>query len=271
MKKNYKKIIKLVIASTVMLLTACVSSATATAPVYNGFTVVSVNVDGKEVQGDVPAVNFYGRTVVPIRFVSEALGAKVEWNSETNTASITTPKQTISAPNNAQTSDQANISQKKYDDDIAKLKLYSRISNAYMQINDLAKQVMNISNLYGDVIDNVEEPDAISLLANAQASINSLKNDLIPSTQKDILALKQTVTSQGIDISDVDSLFNNLTSALNMYSSGYTIISTYIKTNDDSILDTYQSQETNAFNLAKQTMDSSFARFGEFYGKIQNF
>ena len=49
---------------------------------YKGFPIVKVRVDGSEIQSDVPAINLDGRTMVPLRFVSEALGASVAWNSE---------------------------------------------------------------------------------------------------------------------------------------------------------------------------------------------
>ncbi len=40
---------------------------------------------------DVPATIINGRTLVPLRFVSEALGAKVKWDGSTQTISIATP------------------------------------------------------------------------------------------------------------------------------------------------------------------------------------
>jgi len=48
-------------------------------------------VDGEVVEGDVPAVNFYGRTTVPVRFVSETLGATVGWDAATWTVSVESP------------------------------------------------------------------------------------------------------------------------------------------------------------------------------------
>ena len=56
--------------------------------VFEGYPIVRVEVNGKTVSGDVPAINFNGRTMVPVRFVSEALGASVEWDANTWTASI---------------------------------------------------------------------------------------------------------------------------------------------------------------------------------------
>lgn len=50
----------------------------------------TATINGKSVVLDVPAKSIKGRTVVPLRFVSEALGEKVGWNSSTKTVSITT-------------------------------------------------------------------------------------------------------------------------------------------------------------------------------------
>jgi len=41
---------------------------------------LEAKVNGKTVKLDVPPMIKKGRTFVPIRFVSEALGAKVDWN-----------------------------------------------------------------------------------------------------------------------------------------------------------------------------------------------
>lgn len=47
-----------------------------------------VKIEQKPAKIDVPAVSINGRTYVPIRFVSEALKAKVDWDAENNVASI---------------------------------------------------------------------------------------------------------------------------------------------------------------------------------------
>ena len=50
-------------------------------------TVAKVN--GKDVTLDVPAKLISDRTLVPVRFISESLGAKVDWNNDTQTVIIT--------------------------------------------------------------------------------------------------------------------------------------------------------------------------------------
>lgn len=55
---------------------------------FQGFKIVNVTVDGKAVQGDTPAILFNGRTMVPLKFVSDAMGATTNWDGSTNTAQI---------------------------------------------------------------------------------------------------------------------------------------------------------------------------------------
>ena len=46
------------------------------------------DVNGKTVIFDTKAIIRNNRTMVPVRFISEALGAKVSWNQETKTVEI---------------------------------------------------------------------------------------------------------------------------------------------------------------------------------------
>jgi hypothetical protein len=48
-------------------------------------------VDGNPLVLDVPATIISERTMVPLRFISEAFGANVEWDSENRNAIITNP------------------------------------------------------------------------------------------------------------------------------------------------------------------------------------
>ena len=51
----------------------------------------TAKVNGRDVQLDVPAIIMAGTTMVPLRFVGEALGADVMWNSATRTVEIISP------------------------------------------------------------------------------------------------------------------------------------------------------------------------------------
>lgn len=50
---------------------------------------IPVFVSGKEVDFDVPPVLFGGRTLIPLRAVSGAIGADVKWDEATSTATVT--------------------------------------------------------------------------------------------------------------------------------------------------------------------------------------
>jgi beta-lactamase superfamily II metal-dependent hydrolase len=49
-------------------------------------------VNDEEVRLDEPARIYFGRTMVPLRFISEAIGAKVEWDAANNNAVLTSPQ-----------------------------------------------------------------------------------------------------------------------------------------------------------------------------------
>jgi hypothetical protein len=55
-------------------------------------------VDGRGVSLDVPAMVYHGSTMVPLRFVSEALGADVRWSDATRTVSIFTNGESNQGP-----------------------------------------------------------------------------------------------------------------------------------------------------------------------------
>lgn len=71
------------------------TAATRTVTAVKGNTTVSLRIgqstaaiNGQSVRLDAPAVVASGRTMVPLRFVSEALGASVQWDSRTSTVTI---------------------------------------------------------------------------------------------------------------------------------------------------------------------------------------
>lgn len=65
---------------------------------FSGYPVVRIVVDGIQVKGDVPGVMLKNRVMVPIRFVSEALGAHVEWDQDTLSVIVSTVPETPGIP-----------------------------------------------------------------------------------------------------------------------------------------------------------------------------
>lgn len=68
-----------------------------TAGIQIGSTEVVLG-EGASVLSDVPAQIINGRTMIPLRIISESIGAKVEWDGDTKTVSVTTPEIKGEAP-----------------------------------------------------------------------------------------------------------------------------------------------------------------------------
>lgn len=63
-----------------ILLTASVSAMAA--------TPITIVVNGVARNSDVAPINVKGRVLVPIRLISESLGAQVSWNQQTQTVTV---------------------------------------------------------------------------------------------------------------------------------------------------------------------------------------
>lgn len=92
---------------------------TNTIKALKGSTIITLQVDSTiayvdyvektEVQLDTPVRVINGRTLVPLRFVSEALGAKVEWDGNNNIAYINTQKNNSNNNSKIDTSTSSNL------------------------------------------------------------------------------------------------------------------------------------------------------------------
>lgn len=95
---------KIVLVGTMLLASAGVAGASGVNGDYNGNPIVKVYYDGAEVQAeDVPAINYNGRTMVPIYYLAK-LGTDVTWNQDTYSVNVkpaaaqTTPAQPAAKP-----------------------------------------------------------------------------------------------------------------------------------------------------------------------------
>lgn len=79
---------KMVLPLALVIALVAAVAATAVALAQGHITIV---VNGRPIASDVPPQNVNGRVMVPIRFVSEALGASVGWDGNTQTVTISTP------------------------------------------------------------------------------------------------------------------------------------------------------------------------------------
>ncbi|MEW9671073.1 copper amine oxidase N-terminal domain-containing protein [Ammoniphilus sp. 3BR4] len=80
-----KRIIGLVLLSSFVLSGTVLAVSNG---MFKGFQIVNVVIGGNQVKGDVPAIVLDGRTMVPLRTVSESLGANVQWDAGSKTVKI---------------------------------------------------------------------------------------------------------------------------------------------------------------------------------------
>lgn len=76
-------LVSITILLCAMLLVPCLASAASSAT-----DEINLVIEGKKVEADVPPVIKDGRTLVPVRVIAEQMGAKVDWNQASQTATI---------------------------------------------------------------------------------------------------------------------------------------------------------------------------------------
>lgn|GEM_PF-6721232 len=62
---------------------------------------ISITVKNKQIPTDSPPIYDQGRVLVPLRAVSEALGASVEWNQKSKTATVRKWSEIVMPPEHA--------------------------------------------------------------------------------------------------------------------------------------------------------------------------
>lgn len=228
---------------------------------YNGFPVVHVVVDGKRVEGEVPGINMRGTTLVPLKVVSEALGATTLWDQSSSTVSVITdradPKdksirsEDMEALGKGTSAERRELFEKigilygkleKYLDNISTVRERIRIAKDYYDIkkNDLYFSKLDYS--YWKTLDEIYS----SILADLSSEeINKAKQegDLNPDFLK---ALDYTHE------------------AMNYYQLSVDHFTRYVSMGQSQLLDYYITSYANAFDQelkAKEMYETAYQQF----------
>lgn len=73
-----------------LLVICCVRSPVLADGDYQGYPTVNLNINGTTVHPDVPAIIVSGRTLVPLRVISESLNAQVAYDGNKNIVTVNT-------------------------------------------------------------------------------------------------------------------------------------------------------------------------------------
>lgn len=126
-----------------------------------GSNVVSLG-DGAEIESDVPAQIINGRTMVPLRVLSESIGAKVDWDNSSRTVTITTPDTSAQAPESVDYTT-ASSSAKNDNTGLVINYEYPVISNQYAMADTLNNNIKQGIALVAEQRANTYEGDSKSL------------------------------------------------------------------------------------------------------------
>lgn len=252
--KKYNKVLILVLV--IGIFSSGVVAANSINGLFEGFPIINIFVNGKKVEGDVPAISLKGRTMVPVRFVSEALGASVEWDNKTSSALITT-KSTESTSGYSK-------------EDIEKLQFYSKIANHYKQLQETGDVLAETSNsfhsLFNEMV-SVGSADGLSMILNHFNSRIDAYNEIIQPTMNAILES----TKRGIDVSDMNDILNDYSRAIDYYKSAFSSLESFNISKSINDAEDYITASNLGLELANKGRLSSAAGYYSFFGKVQTF
>ncbi|KAB3534713.1 hypothetical protein F8154_08285 [Alkaliphilus pronyensis] len=83
---------KTLILVAIIFLTFTIIATAAINGEYRGFPIVNVRVNGLNFDMKIPAINFYGKTMLPVRDIGEALNAAIAWDGDTWTVDLVKPE-----------------------------------------------------------------------------------------------------------------------------------------------------------------------------------
>lgn len=240
-----KKIIIGLLISALLLTGTAFANGT-----FEGYSIVNIFVDGKKVEGDVPAINFNGRTMVPVRFVSEALGAEVQWDGNTGTATITS---------------------KSNDKAIEDLKFYSKVAEQYRRLESLGNLIQDTGN---DLSLALQE----HVTKKQYTMINSLEQEFYPQLVDAYnLVLEESKNTyneaekRGIYLYDLKTIVDDYYTAINAYKTSMDSLKAYFDSELESDFNAYSDNSGIGFDSSLKGMQVSKARYFEYYNIIQNY
>lgn len=243
--------------------------------------------NGESIRLDVAAQSVNGSTFVPLRFVSESLGAKVNWNASNSTIEITTESTTAPVGEVGTTPSSDNLptptTQATYETNTEPLKLEDAVAMAIKSSNDLKTQEANLqkqSNNLDDAADGIDfipqpQGGAVSEQVNAGYNAYSQMQIAYSSAQKNLEITKDALNYR------VKSAYNDIISKLeakrladlNLEDAQRSLRIVQVKRSNDMASDFDVTQATSkvqqqeaAQEVAQKTLDTSFRELNSLIG-----
>jgi len=256
--RNKKRIMSMVLVF--VLLFSSIAYASSVNGSFEGFSIVNIFINGNKITGDVPAINFHGRTMVPVRLVSEELGANVQWDG--NTASVYIVSEDTNYSNSTQS-------------DTSTIKLYTKIMHQYNLLEELGRSLSDSGSGLNTVITaHLSENMTDALISDSYETIVSQFNkniedyNMLVSTTASIIEESERLN---IDTSNMYSIFSNYSEAIDTYKIAFESANDFLETNHGDHFESYISSLINAkFKLDPAILESTDG-YNHFYDLIRNY
>jgi hypothetical protein len=206
---------------------------------------VRIFVNGQEIYSDVPPQIINGRTMVPIRFVAEALGANVQWDEKT---------QAVSIINTAE-------------DD---MKLYSKIYSHYRDLEKLGINLQNLSNgltINAFAMISLNDDSVIDTTNNIADGYINTYNDLLQPTQN----LINEASYRGMDISDMNTILNDYYDVIDYYKMAVNSCYKYYDSRSQADYNKFIDYVNKVYNTSGDGQTDAKSGYNTYYRYIQNY
>lgn len=211
---------------------------------YKGNPIVKVNVNGTTLNPEVPAQIVDGSTLLPLKAVSEAFGANINWNPETYSVDVT-------LTNNVEL-----------------LKLYSRISQTYTSQSVLAGYIYDLatgySTAYSSIRESTEPDKYLTVVVNELNRQINLNNSLLPNFTN----IAQEAQNAGIALNDIVENTVKIQKIIDQYKSNLDILYAY-KDNKNTNLQSYFDSMISSTDEIYAVQISTAAKAYEYFKMIQ--
>lgn len=182
---------------------------------YQGYPTVTLLIDGKSIQSDVPPIIIDNRTLVPLRVIAENLGATVQYDEQLNYAVISSG-----------TGNQPAAVASQVSGEYQGLPKVGVLVNGQVLYGDVPSVILNgrtmvplrlVAQALGCTVDyNNGEVSIASPRMNPANTTSSLDDSLTNSIQNDIDTPFNDLTGEADAANDIDNVLNYMDQNINI-------------------------------------------------------
>jgi hypothetical protein len=224
-----KRIVVLILLFS--FLSAAVS-AESSSGTYKGYSEVHIEINGTKVLSDIPGINLDGTTMVPLRVISEKLGAQVKWHADTSTVSIL-----------------SNDTQGSYQLD-PKATVYLEAIQFYTVMEQFGQDISKLSESLRVAQEQYKAANTPTLLYNIKELYIKHLTDKSTAYNFEVTSLLKEAQDQNVNITDMLKTLSNYNGILESYGFAVKTLKQYFAENKPELLTRFSIVSTSAYDNA---------------------